>query len=346
MPGANKNSKGGRTLNNQAFSTQTGGNPIANQIENKLAVVSETGYGHEFPLFKGRTTIGRASTNDVVLQDMDVSGFHAEIRSENEAWTIVDFKSEKGTFLNEKRVTHATRLNAGDRIKFGSTSTVFIPLDIILVRESIGTKDAKDGSKTSVLGKHKKRLISTCAIVLLLCAIKIATNIGGNREAENRQVADSSVSQPQATSAGKHVSSSAPVRSKETSSKNGESVKANARQNPMHKKSAPLDKIASVNYKIASTFANYQLWNEALEHYRRVSGKRADYPGLSGQIDKMQFEIGNKTAFEKGMALIESGRYEQGAAILETIGEKSHYYPKSMQEIEKAAKYMTKARKK
>jgi pSer/pThr/pTyr-binding forkhead associated (FHA) protein len=334
-------------LSNSALYPSTGIDAMNNKIEHKLVVVSGTSNGHEFPLSMGRTTIGSATSNDVLLADQNVSGFHAEVRIENDAWYISDFNSEKGTFLNGKRVTNETQLTAGDRIRIGSTNTVFIPLNAILVKKNIGIKDSTSVSKTSVFRKHKKRFLALSAIVLVLCAIKMVPTSDRERNAENGQVANSSLSLPQATAASveKHVSSSNVAGNNKTGAKNEGTVGANGEQDPSHKKSGPHDKIADVNLKIAEKFSAYQLWNEALEHYKRVSEKSSDHPVLSEQIAKMQFEIGNKAAFRQGIALIKLGRYEKGISILKNIPEKSYYFPEAAQEIDKANIQMTNALK-
>lgn len=320
---------------------------MSTKIDNKLVVVSGTCDGREFSLLEGRTTIGSAPTNDVVLEDKDASGFHAEVRLDNGAWYITDFNSEKGTFLNGERLRNETRLKPGDRIRIGSTNTVFVPLDAIMVKENIGIKDSKIASKTTAFGLRKKRLLALSVIILVLCAIRMIPTNKGDGEADNGRVEDSSFSLPQATAASgeKHMTSSSITRKKENDAKNEGAVGANAGQGPNYKGSGPQDKIAAVTMKIAEKFAAFRLWNEALEHYCKVKEKSPGYPGLKGQIARMNFEIGNKAKFGQGTALIKQGRYEQGIAILKDLPEKSCYYPDAAQEIDNAEKLMTKALK-
>ena len=50
------------------------------------------------------TRIGRAPDNDVVLEDDDVSWFHAEIRATSSHIEIVDLNSHNGTFVNGRQI--------------------------------------------------------------------------------------------------------------------------------------------------------------------------------------------------------------------------------------------------
>lgn len=53
-------------------------------------------------------------------QDLDVSGRHAEIRATNDGYEIHDSGSTNGTYVNGKKVSGSTRLNDGDKVKFGA----------------------------------------------------------------------------------------------------------------------------------------------------------------------------------------------------------------------------------
>ena len=51
--------------------------------------------------------IGRASDNDVVVSDLSVSRYHAELRRTSRGYEIVDPDSHNGTYLNGQRITSA-----------------------------------------------------------------------------------------------------------------------------------------------------------------------------------------------------------------------------------------------
>ncbi|MBN2381947.1 FHA domain-containing protein [bacterium] len=65
-----------------------------------------------------KNTIGRDDTNNIVLKNLLVSRFHAEITWQNNQFVIKDLGSQNGTLHNEKPITTAL-LKHGDNIKIG-----------------------------------------------------------------------------------------------------------------------------------------------------------------------------------------------------------------------------------
>jgi hypothetical protein len=69
-------------------------------------------------------TIGRLSTNDIVLADPNVSRRHAELRRKEGRWTLVDLGSTNGTTVNGKPAREQP-LEHGDTIGFGTSQMIF-----------------------------------------------------------------------------------------------------------------------------------------------------------------------------------------------------------------------------
>jgi len=67
----------------------------------------------------GRTRLGRGGDNDVVLSDVSVSRYHAEILREPGGWSVHDLKSTNGVEVNRVPVEKAP-LRAGDLLTVGS----------------------------------------------------------------------------------------------------------------------------------------------------------------------------------------------------------------------------------
>ncbi len=71
------------------------------------------------PLTGGRTRLGRGSDNDVILADVSVSRYHAEILREGNGWVVHDLKSTNGVEVNRVPVEKAP-LRPGDLLTIGS----------------------------------------------------------------------------------------------------------------------------------------------------------------------------------------------------------------------------------
>lgn len=88
----------------------------------------ETADGRTLPLAVA-FCIGRNETCDLILDDHMVSRRHAMIQQQFEdgspSYWLVDFGSRNGTYLDNRRITHPTRLQNGAVIKLGSVKLRF-----------------------------------------------------------------------------------------------------------------------------------------------------------------------------------------------------------------------------
>ena len=82
------------------------------------------GQTQEFLLSKPSVTIGRATTNDVVISDPKVSRFHARVDCVGGECTLIDLGSANGTDVGGARVERA-RLRDGDVIEVGDARVRF-----------------------------------------------------------------------------------------------------------------------------------------------------------------------------------------------------------------------------
>jgi len=70
------------------------------------------------------TTIGRASLNQIVIDNPAVSAQHAIITRFDDSYRLKDLNSTNGTLVNGVSSTDA-ELKDGDKIRFGSVVAVF-----------------------------------------------------------------------------------------------------------------------------------------------------------------------------------------------------------------------------
>ena len=74
---------------------------------------------------KTEITIGRNSKNDLEINNLAVSNFHARIEREQDRYFIEDLDSTNGTFINDEKVTRC-ELQDGDTASIGKHSLTFL----------------------------------------------------------------------------------------------------------------------------------------------------------------------------------------------------------------------------
>ena len=81
---------------------------------------------NEFLLISGKSTIGRSEKADVIINDVYLSGLHAEVLIDGNQCSIKDLGSKNGTTLDGKKVeNNPVPLRSGSKIQCGSTNLIF-----------------------------------------------------------------------------------------------------------------------------------------------------------------------------------------------------------------------------
>ena len=81
---------------------------------------------NEFLLKSGKSTIGRSEKADVIINDVYLSGLHAEVLIDGNQCSIKDLGSKNGTTLDGKKVhTNPVPLRSGSKIQCGATKLSF-----------------------------------------------------------------------------------------------------------------------------------------------------------------------------------------------------------------------------
>jgi hypothetical protein len=78
----------------------------------------------QFEITRDTITIGRDITNDVVINDPEISRHHSRLTRTPSGYTVEDLRSTNGTFVNRQRLTGPYQLANGDLIGLGETVTL------------------------------------------------------------------------------------------------------------------------------------------------------------------------------------------------------------------------------
>lgn len=90
-----------------------------------LTIISPSGERNRFDISSANVRIGRSSSSDLVLQDLNVSRLHAQLVRRAEGFYILDAGGKNGTFVNDRRIEEPTPVHPGDRIRLGTTTLIF-----------------------------------------------------------------------------------------------------------------------------------------------------------------------------------------------------------------------------
>jgi hypothetical protein len=89
-----------------------------------LLVMTDGAAPVQFDLGGALISIGRASDNDVIVDDPLVSRHHCQLKLQHGAYGLADLGSRNGSFVNGQPVNEVA-LGPGDRIRIGSTEIEF-----------------------------------------------------------------------------------------------------------------------------------------------------------------------------------------------------------------------------
>ena len=85
----------------------------------KLTLKFKNNLIQTYNIAAGRSvTIGRLENNDIVIENLAVSGHHAKIDSVGDGYLLTDLQSKNGCFVNEKMVA-SHWLSHGDIVSIG-----------------------------------------------------------------------------------------------------------------------------------------------------------------------------------------------------------------------------------
>lgn len=68
--------------------------------------------------------IGRRKTNDIIIENLAVSGNHAKVEFSKDGFVITDLQSKNGTYVNKKPISSCV-LKDRDVIRIGMHTLIF-----------------------------------------------------------------------------------------------------------------------------------------------------------------------------------------------------------------------------
>ncbi len=88
-------------------------------VEFRITIQTGPDQGKEISLDKPDMGIGRDGHNDIVINDPEVSRYHAHLFLGDKGYFVEDKGSTNGTFVNTKRITEPTLLKNNDVVLLG-----------------------------------------------------------------------------------------------------------------------------------------------------------------------------------------------------------------------------------
>ena len=137
----------------------------------------------EVALTKERTTMGRRPYNDIVIDNLAVSGEHAVLLMTGNDVFIEDLNSTNGTYINGKAVKKQM-LHADDNIEIGKYKIKFLSEvaagyeKTMVVRPPLGSQTASASLHSDVPVNASIKVLSGVATGREVALVKVVTTIG------------------------------------------------------------------------------------------------------------------------------------------------------------------------
>jgi hypothetical protein len=134
----------------------------------------------EVQLTKDRTTLGRRPYNDIVIDNLAVSGEHAVMQMSGSEVFLEDLNSTNGTYVNGKAIKKQ-QLQGGDTVEIGKYKIKFVhdgPVDQQEKTTVIHSGSVVGGAESAMVGNAAIRVMSGAASGREVQLVKVVTTIG------------------------------------------------------------------------------------------------------------------------------------------------------------------------
>ncbi|MFP8781130.1 FHA domain-containing protein [Hydrogenophaga sp. RWCD_12] len=133
----------------------------------------------EVQLTKDRTTLGRRPYNDIVIDNLAVSGEHAVMQMSGAEVFLEDLNSTNGTYVNGKAIKKQ-QLQNGDTVEIGKYKIKFVHDGASDGHEktTVINSGAVVGAEPAMVGNAAIRVMSGAAAGREVPLVKVVTTIG------------------------------------------------------------------------------------------------------------------------------------------------------------------------
>ena len=133
----------------------------------------------EVQLTKDRTTLGRRPYNDIVIDNLAVSGEHAVMQMSGAEVFLEDLNSTNGTYVNGKAIKKQ-QLHSGDTVEIGKYKIKFVHDGAADSQEktTVINSGAVVGAEPALAGNAAIRVMSGAAAGREVPLVKVVTTIG------------------------------------------------------------------------------------------------------------------------------------------------------------------------
>lgn len=133
------------------------------------------------PLNKDRMTLGRRPYNDIVVDNLAVSGEHAALQVIGHEYFIEDLNSTNGTFINEQKIKRQILKN-GDIIEIGKYAIKYVQDGANSLSTSMSEADLAIDAANNESEVGKRQFFENTKFAEAYVAIKILSGASTGKE--------------------------------------------------------------------------------------------------------------------------------------------------------------------
>ncbi|MGH7584484.1 MAG: FHA domain-containing protein [Gemmatimonadales bacterium] len=121
------------------------------------------------PVIAAASSLGSDPVNDVVIDGPGVAPRHARLDLHGGVWTLADFATASGTWVDQETVSGAAVLAPGSELRLGDVRLVFAPADGW--REIAAERVRTPGNELLILPQYRRPWWPRALFVLAICGL-------------------------------------------------------------------------------------------------------------------------------------------------------------------------------